>query len=79
MDRKITVVGAGYTGLSNAVLLAQKNDVTVLDIDETRVQYINNRKCPFKDKEIDSFYTVESLTSLQLPTKAKRIKMQKLS
>lgn len=61
MDKKITVVGAGYTGLSNAVLLAQKNDVTVLDINEARVKCINDRKCPFKDKDIESFLRSENL------------------
>ena len=61
MDKKITVVGAGYTGLSNAVLLSQKNDVTVLDIDVTRVKCINDRKCPFKDKDIENFLHSENL------------------
>ena len=38
---KITVVGSGYVGMSLAVLLAQHNDVTILDIDTSRVDKIN--------------------------------------
>jgi UDPglucose 6-dehydrogenase len=41
---KITVVGSGYVGMSLAVLLAQHNDVVVLDIDKDRVDKINNKK-----------------------------------
>lgn len=43
---KITVAGAGYVGLSNAVLLAQHNEVTVLDIIQEKVDMINNKKSP---------------------------------
>jgi len=51
---KITVVGTGYVGLSNAVLLAQKYEVIALDIDPNRVNEINNKKAPFRDAELDA-------------------------
>jgi UDPglucose 6-dehydrogenase len=52
---KITVVGLGYVGLANAVLLAQKNEVHALDVDVERVALINNRKSPILDKELEDF------------------------
>ena len=52
---KITIVGSGYVGMSLAVLLAQHNDVVVLDIDKDRVQKINSKKSTVADKEIESF------------------------
>ena len=50
---KITVVGAGYVGLSNAVLLAQHNDVWVLDVDAARVEAVNERRSPIVDPELE--------------------------
>ena len=52
---KITVVGAGYVGMSLSVLLAQHNDVTVLDIDAERVNKINSKKSTVADADIESF------------------------
>jgi UDPglucose 6-dehydrogenase len=51
----ITVVGLGYVGVSMAVLLAQKNYVTALDINLERVNAINNSKSPIEDPDIPSF------------------------
>ena len=59
---KITVVGSGYVGMSLAVLLAQHNDVTVLDIDATRVDKINNRQSTVADTEIESFLAQKALS-----------------
>jgi UDPglucose 6-dehydrogenase len=58
---KITVVGAGYVGLSLAVLLAQHNEVTVLDINPQKVKMINERVSPIKDPDIDYFLRNKTL------------------
>ena len=51
---KITVVGAGYVGLSNAVLLARYNDVTVLDVSAERVAAVNAGRSPVADPELEA-------------------------
>ncbi len=52
---KITVVGAGYVGLSNAVLLAQNHDLILVDVVEEKVSLINDKKSPIVDKEISEY------------------------
>lgn len=52
---KIAVAGAGYVGLSNAVLLAQNHDVTIVDIIEEKVNMINNLKSPIVDPELEDY------------------------
>ncbi|WP_421534284.1 nucleotide sugar dehydrogenase [Morganella morganii] len=52
---KIAVVGTGYVGLSNAILLAQHNEVIAIDIDEERIKLVNNRKSPIIDTEIEYY------------------------
>ena len=52
---KITVVGSGYVGLSNAILLAQNNEVIAVDIIQEKVDMINNKKSPIIDTEIEDF------------------------
>ena len=59
---KITVVGSGYVGMSLSVLLAQYNDVTVLDIDAERVGKINNKQSMVADTEIELFLAEKSLS-----------------
>ena len=59
---KITVVGSGYVGMSLAVLLAQHNDVTVLDIDPERVDQISRRESTVADPDIEAFLRKETLS-----------------
>lgn len=57
----IVVVGTGYVGLSNAVLLAQHNHVTACDIVEAKVKLINEKKSPIADKELEEYLAHEKL------------------
>ena len=67
---KITVVGSGYVGMSLAVLLAQHNEVTILDIDSIRVDKINNQQSTIVDAEIEA-YIAEKQLSLTATTDKK--------
>lgn len=58
---KIAVAGAGYVGLSIAVLLAQYNTVTAVDIIHEKAEMINNRKSPIVDKEIEEYLSEKEL------------------
>ena len=60
-NTKITVVGSGYVGMSLSALLAQHNDVVVLDVDPIRVDRINNKQSTVEDKEITTFLSEKSL------------------
>lgn len=51
----VVVIGMGYVGLSYAVMLSQKNNVTVLDIDRDKIDLLNKKKSPIKDADIE-FY-----------------------
>ena len=59
---KVTVVGSGYVGMSLAVLLAQHNDVTVLDIDSDRVDQVNRRESTVADADIEAFLKERELS-----------------
>ena len=58
---KITVVGSGYVGMSLSILLAQHNEVTVLDIDAEKVNKINSNQSTIADREIESFLKTKML------------------
>lgn len=58
---KIAIAGTGYVGLSNAVLLAQHNEVIALDIIKEKVEMINNKKSPIIDKEIEEYLAAKKL------------------
>ncbi|WP_409138953.1 nucleotide sugar dehydrogenase [Pasteurella multocida] len=72
--KKITIAGIGYVGLSNAVLLAQHHNVILLDIDQNKVDLINNKKSPITDKEIEDFLQNKSLTMMATTDKEVALK-----
>ena len=61
MNKKIAVAGTGYVGLSLAVLLAQHNEVTAVDIIEDKVNKINNRISPIQDDYIEKYLATKEL------------------
>lgn len=58
---KIAVAGTGYVGLSNAVLLAQQNEVVAFDIVSEKVKLINDKKSPIVDSEIEEYLATKQL------------------
>lgn len=71
---KISVVGIGYVGLSNAVLLAQHNEVTIVDVIEKKVQMINDKISPIVDKEIEEYLKNKKLNLVATTDYAKAYK-----
>ena len=60
-QRKIAVVGLGYVGLSNAVLLAQRNQVMAVDVLEERVAMLNARNSPIEEAELEDYLKTKAL------------------
>lgn len=58
---KIAVAGTGYVGLSNAVLLAQHNEVKAVDLVPEKVEMLNSKKSPIEDKEISEYLSTKEL------------------
>ena len=58
----IAVIGAGYVGLPMATLLAQKNKVAILEIDQNKIDKINRRECYLKDSMIDQYFADEKFS-----------------
>jgi len=61
MSMKIAIIGAGYVGLSCAMLLSQKNEVFVVDIDKKKINQLNNKISPIFDVEIEDFLANKEL------------------
>ncbi|ADU31959.1 nucleotide sugar dehydrogenase [Evansella cellulosilytica] len=68
---KIAVAGTGYVGLSNAVLLAQHNEVVAVDIVEEKVDMVNRKQSPIADKEIEEFLATKELNLVATTDKYK--------
>lgn len=67
---KITVAGVGYVGLSLAVLLAQKNEVTAITTTPAKVEMINKKKSPIQDKELEEYLATKELSLVATADKA---------
>lgn len=65
----ITVVGTGYVGLANAILLSQNNEVIALDVNKEKVEKINNKQSPIADKEIEDFLSNKKLNLISTTDK----------
>ena len=63
MNSKLTIAiaGTGYVGLSNAILLAQHNRVWAVDVLQEKVDMINQRRSPIRDKEIEEYLAEKPL------------------
>ena len=66
--QKITVVGIGYVGLGVGVMFSTKHDVTMLDVDQRKVDMLNEGKSPIKDELIESYLTKKETLSLSATT-----------
>ncbi len=59
--KKISVIGSGYVGLSNAILLSQNNNVHLFDIDKEKIDMVNKRISPIADNEINEYFKNKKL------------------
>ena len=71
---KITIAGTGYVGLSNAILLAQNNEVVALDVLQEKVDLINNKKSPIIDEKIEEYLQTKELNLVATIDKEKAYK-----
>ena len=58
---KISVAGSGYVGLSIGTLLAQRHEVTLVDVVPEKVEMINARKCPLRDEYLEKYFAEKEL------------------
>lgn len=75
----ITVIGCGYVGLSLATLLSQKNDVLCYDIDQNKIDQINNRISPIKDPLIEEYFNNKDLNLIADKVNSQGYKNSKLA
>ena len=59
---KIVIVGAGYVGLSSAMVLSQNHEVVVLDINPVKIEQLNYKISPIIDAEMEDFLEIKTLT-----------------
>ena len=59
---KISVIGLGYVGLSNAVVLAQHHEVVAVDLNPVRVDQVNRRESPLEDPELEDYLAHRELS-----------------
>lgn len=71
MRQKVTVVGIGYVGLGVGVMLSTRHDVTMLDVDQKKVDLINGRKSPIKDEMISHYLRDKKDVSIRATTNNK--------
>lgn len=71
---KVSIAGTGYVGLSNAILLSQKNEVIAFDIMKEKVYMINNKKSPIVDDEIEEYLRKKNLNLVATNDKYKAYK-----
>jgi UDP-glucose 6-dehydrogenase len=76
---KIAIAGTGYVGLSNAMLLAQHNEVVAVDIDATKIAKLNQKISPIADVEIEDFLANKSLNFTATLISSKLIKVPTMS
>tara|TARA_Y200000002_G_scaffold289259_1_gene243384 strand:+ start:525 stop:1694 length:1170 start_codon:yes stop_codon:yes gene_type:complete len=74
MKTKITVVGAGYVGMSLGILFAQNNDVKIYDIDKTKINKINKKKPTIKDTQIEKFWKKNKIDLIGISSKVVALK-----
>ncbi|GIR66574.1 MAG: hypothetical protein CM15mP70_16810 [Pelagibacteraceae bacterium] len=58
---KILVLGLGYVGTANAVLLSQQNEVVCYDLNVDRINLINDKKSPIEDKKASEYISQKNL------------------
>src|SRR5690554_983671 len=75
---RITVVGIGYVGLSNAILLAQNHSVIALDINQQKVDMLNNKISPIADAEISEYLISKELHLVATTNKIEALKESQL-